>query len=94
MLTVDKEHFSEGAMRQAFKASDSEYKVDLVAKLHKKANLNKNFAFLKSELTALILAQFFLTEFNQRILFTMDRKDLVKLYIYVIFIDLFLNKPP
>ena len=56
MLTVDKEHFSEGAMRQAFKASDSEYEVDLVAKLHKKVNLNKNFAFLKSELTALILA--------------------------------------
>ena len=44
-------------MRKAFKASDSEYEVvDLVAKLHKKANLNKNFGFLKGELTGLILA--------------------------------------
>ncbi|KAL4497284.1 hypothetical protein ABPG72_011219 [Tetrahymena utriculariae] len=88
-LTVNKEKFSEGAMREAFKASDQDFDIELVAKLHKEIELNRKYNFLKNELTALILAQFFLTEFNQRILFTMDESELppqilrfVDCYIY------------
>lgn len=64
-------------MRDAYMASDKDYGIELVAKLHKEADLNTKYNFLKKELTALILAQFFLTEFNQRILFTIDIANLV-----------------
>lgn len=76
-------------MRDAYLASDKDYNIELVAKLHKEADLNSKYNFLKKELTGLILANFFLTEFNQRILFTMKDQELppqilrfVDCYIY------------
>lgn len=51
-------------MREAFLASDKDFDIALVAKLHKETELNNKYNFLKKELTGLILAQFFLTEFN------------------------------
>lgn len=63
-LVVKKEKFSEGAMRDAFLAQDKDFEIELAAKLHKEVDLNRKYNYLKNELTALILAQFFLTEFN------------------------------
>lgn len=64
MLVVNKEKFSEGAMRDAYIAKDPDFDIALAAKLHKEVEYNIRYNYLKDELTALILAQFFLTEFN------------------------------